>query len=74
VENLQSIEWALRSLPIRMRRMVGLRFFEDLTQERIADELGISQMHVSRLLRQAYASMREALLAADQETADRTFS
>jgi RNA polymerase sigma-B factor len=67
VENHESIEWALRGLPVRMRRMVRLRFYADLTQDRIADELGISQMHVSRLLRQAYATMYDALVSADSD-------
>lgn len=59
-------EWAefephLRALPERERRILMLRFFGDWTQSRIAEELGISQMHVSRLLSQTLARLREAL-------------
>lgn len=62
-------EWAecvphLRSLPERERRLIELRFFKDRTQSEIAQELGISQMHVSRLLSQTIDSLREALGAA----------
>ena len=48
---------ALRGLPARERMIVLLRFREDLTQAEIADRLGISQMHVSRLLRRALESL-----------------
>ena len=43
----------------------GLRFYHDMTQAEIAAELGISQMHVSRLLRSALASLR-AVMEAEQ--------
>jgi RNA polymerase sigma-B factor len=42
----------------RERRIVELRFFDGLTQSQIAAEIGISQMHVSRLLRRALETMR----------------
>jgi RNA polymerase sigma-B factor len=51
----------MRQLPVRERRIVALRFFADRTQSEIAAELGISQMHVSRLLRRALLSLREKL-------------
>jgi RNA polymerase sigma-B factor len=51
---------AFRALPERERRIVELRFFEDLTQSEIAAEVGISQMHVSRLLRRALDSLHGA--------------
>ena len=38
-------------LPKRERQIVYLRFFDDLTQSEIADKVGVSQVHVSRLLR-----------------------
>jgi RNA polymerase sigma-B factor len=50
VENRVAVEVMLQVLPERERRIVYLRFFEGLTQSEIADEVGISQMHVSRLL------------------------
>jgi RNA polymerase sigma-B factor len=40
----------LERLPVRERRIVYLRYFEGMTQGEIADKIGISQMHVSRLL------------------------
>ncbi|MEP6892359.1 MAG: SigB/SigF/SigG family RNA polymerase sigma factor [Gaiellaceae bacterium] len=51
----------LDALEARERRIVELRFFQELTQSQIAAELGISQMHVSRLLRQALQTMRGQL-------------
>ena len=43
----------LASLPERERRIVWLRFYEDRSQSEIAEEVGMSQVHVSRLLRKA---------------------
>ena len=52
------IESAIGELPERKRRILHLRFNEDLTQSDIADRVGISQMHVSRLLRAAIDELR----------------
>ncbi len=52
---------ALRALGERERQIVLLRFFGGLTQREIAERVGISQMHVSRLLRRALERMGEAL-------------
>jgi RNA polymerase sigma-B factor len=51
----------LELLPEREREIVRLRFYEDLTQAEIADLLGISQMHVSRLLAKALGRLRTVL-------------
>ena len=51
----------LDQLPLRERRMLYLRFFKGMTQSEIADKLGISQMHVSRLLAKTLATLREGL-------------
>jgi RNA polymerase sigma-B factor len=51
----------LHTLPPRERRIVALRYFDDLTQSEIAERLGISQMHVSRLLRAALDALRREL-------------
>ena len=48
----------LRALPARARRVLHLRFVEDRTQQEIADELGLSQMHVSRLLSRYLSELR----------------
>ena len=55
------IERLLEDLPERERTIVRLRFFEDMTQTEIADEIGISQMHVSRLLARTLVQLRDRL-------------
>jgi RNA polymerase sigma-B factor len=50
----------LRELPERERRILYLRFFKDMTQTEIAEAIGISQMHVSRLLTRSLAKLRDA--------------
>jgi RNA polymerase sigma-B factor len=60
-ENVESgalVSVGLAALDTRERRIVELRFFEEMTQSQIAAEIGISQMHVSRLLRTALGKMR----------------
>jgi RNA polymerase sigma-B factor len=52
---------AVAALPERDRRILHLRFFAELTQEQIAEQIGISQMHVSRLLSRTLAALRETL-------------
>jgi RNA polymerase sigma-B factor len=49
----------LARLPPRERRIVFLRFFEEMTQSEIADLVGVSQVHVSRLLRSSLARLRD---------------
>ena len=49
---------ALDELPVRDRQILLLRFFGDKTQTQIADEMGVSQMHVSRLLSRSLAVLR----------------
>ena len=53
----------LLRLPARERQMLAMRFYGNRTQADIAAELGISQMHVSRLLSRALAWLREAMLS-----------
>ena len=55
------IECGLRALPRRQRRIVHLHYFGNLSQRRIATELGLSQVHVSRLLRDSLGRMREEI-------------
>ena len=52
------LETGLRTLARRERRIVQLRFFGGLSQRRIAAELGLSQVHVSRLLRESLGKLR----------------
>ena len=51
----------LGRLPERERQIVYLRFFDDLTQSEIADQVGVSQVHVSRLLRSTLDDLRQQL-------------
>jgi RNA polymerase sigma-B factor len=62
VVDRESVKQGLRRLPERERAILYMRFFEDMTQNRIADRLGISQMHVSRLISRSCARVREEAL------------
>ncbi|WP_306187511.1 MULTISPECIES: SigB/SigF/SigG family RNA polymerase sigma factor [unclassified Streptomyces] len=63
VVDRESAKEGLRRLPERERAILYMRFFEDMTQSRIADRLGISQMHVSRLISRSCARVRAEVLA-----------
>ncbi|MFD9445421.1 SigB/SigF/SigG family RNA polymerase sigma factor [Streptomyces sp. NPDC060006] len=65
VVNREALRPLLRALPERDRQILYMRFFCEMTQSRIGEKLGISQMHVSRLLTRTCARLR------DQMTADR---
>ncbi|MFF4272165.1 SigB/SigF/SigG family RNA polymerase sigma factor [Streptomyces sp. NPDC001536] len=62
VVDRESAKAGLRRLPERDRAILYMRFFEDMTQSRIADQLGISQMHVSRLISRSCARVRAEAL------------
>ncbi len=64
-ENRLLIADLLTSLPKREQLMLRLRFYEGMTQSQIADRLGISQMHVSRLLAKSLGLLRERVEHAD---------
>jgi RNA polymerase sigma-B factor len=57
-ESAVQVDRLLAELPDRERRVLELRFREDLMQREIADRLGISQMQVSRLIARSLASLR----------------
>jgi RNA polymerase sigma-B factor len=61
VEIRESIRPLIESLPVRERQILLLRFFRQMTQSQIAAEVGISQMHVSRLLTRTLADLRESI-------------
>ncbi|MGK2879541.1 MAG: RNA polymerase sigma factor SigF [Mycobacterium sp.] len=61
IENRESLRPLLEALPERERTVVVLRFFESMTQTQIAERVGVSQMHVSRLLAKALARLRDEL-------------
>jgi RNA polymerase sigma-B factor len=63
VDDKLTVSELLLRLPARERRMLAMRFYGNRTQAEIAAELGISQMHVSRLLSRALAWLREAMLS-----------
>ncbi|TML37110.1 MAG: SigB/SigF/SigG family RNA polymerase sigma factor [Actinobacteria bacterium] len=56
-----SLEPALAALPDREREILRMRFEDGLTQTQIAERVGISQMHVSRLIRRSLERMRSQL-------------
>jgi len=62
VEYRESLKPLLEKLPPREKRILLLRFFGNQTQSQIAAELGISQMHVSRLLARTLSQLRTGLL------------
>ncbi|HZD71068.1 MAG TPA: RNA polymerase sigma factor SigF [Actinomycetes bacterium] len=72
-ETLETLEYRaalgpiIAELPERERRILYLRFFRGMTQSQIADRLGISQMHVSRLLSRTLVMLRERLLRDDAD-------
>jgi RNA polymerase sigma-B factor len=61
IENREALRPLLEALPERERTVLLLRFFESLTQTQIAERVGISQMHVSRLLAKSLARLRDQL-------------
>ena len=63
IENREDLAPLLAELPERERRILLLRFFGDQTQTEIAAQVGISQMHVSRLLSRILADLRRQLAA-----------
>ena len=67
VEDGSLVPAGLDALDERERQIVELRFFEEMTQSQIASEIGVSQMHVSRLLRRSLATMRGRIEEARDE-------
>jgi RNA polymerase sigma-B factor len=60
IERTLAVDSALESLDAREREILRLRFQEELTQAAIGERVGLSQMHVSRLIRQALETLRAA--------------
>jgi RNA polymerase sigma-B factor len=61
IEDREALRPLLEALPERERTVLVLRFFESMTQTQIAERVGISQMHVSRLLAKSLARLRDQL-------------
>ncbi len=68
-ENSHIIEELMRQLPEREREIVRLRFYDELSQIEIAEKVGVSQMHVSRLLKRSFEQMRAWATEAQDELA-----
>jgi RNA polymerase sigma-B factor len=68
-EDAMTIEHLLDGLPAREREIIRLRFEEDLTQAEIGERVGLSQMHVSRILRAVLRDLHEAAGAERPEPA-----
>lgn len=65
VEDFHSLAPLIERLPERDRRLLQMRFGEEMTQAQIGEEMGYSQMHVSRLLSRTIAKLRKGLLAQE---------
>jgi RNA polymerase sigma-B factor len=63
VEYRESLKPLLSQLDDREKRILQMRFFDNLSQSQIATELGISQMHVSRILNKVLTHLREGLIS-----------
>ena len=59
ITDRESVKPVLQSLPVREQRILYLRFFAAKTQRQIADTIGVSQMHVSRILERTLREIRE---------------
>jgi RNA polymerase sigma-B factor len=70
VLDIEAVWQHLPQLPARQRRLLMMRFYGNMSQAQIGEALGISQMHVSRLLNQALAYLREQLLSPGELTGD----
>ena len=60
----------MRSITPREREVLRLRFAEDLTQAEIGERIGVSQMQVSRIIRQSVARLRAYATARQRPPAD----
>jgi RNA polymerase sigma-B factor len=63
IVNREALRPLLRALPERERQILYMRFFCEMTQNRIALQLGLSQMHVSRLISRTCARLRDQVMA-----------
>ena len=65
IENMESLKPLIAELSERERTILSLRFVAELTQSQIGEQLGVSQMHVSRLLSRALGKLRASLLVEE---------
>jgi RNA polymerase sigma-B factor len=69
VEDRETLHPALARLPEREASIVMMRFFGNMTQTQIADRIGVSQMHVSRLLATSLATLRASIVDGEESEA-----
>jgi RNA polymerase sigma-B factor len=74
VENRTALRALLARLPVREQRILAMRFEQDMSQTQIAAAIGLSQMHVSRLLLKSLAQLHEALITEPRPSNGRTTS
>ena len=65
IEDRETLKPLLDSLPERERHILLMRFFGNMTQEQIAGRMGVSQMHISRLLSRTLTWLRQEMLAEE---------
>jgi RNA polymerase sigma-B factor len=65
IDDREALRPLLAKLTARERTILALRFFHQLTQTEIAEHVGISQMHVSRLLRRTLDFLHEHMASLD---------
>jgi RNA polymerase sigma-B factor len=65
LEAYGDLDQAIESLEPRERAIIVRRFFNDMSQAEVAKQLNISQMHVSRVLRQILASLQERMASSE---------
>ncbi|MEU8794291.1 sigma-70 family RNA polymerase sigma factor, partial [Streptomyces sp. NPDC048643] len=65
VEDFNALAPLIAQLDDRERRIIHMRFVDELTQAQIGEHLGVSQMHVSRLLNRTLAKLREGMLTTN---------
>ncbi len=65
VPDRHTLRHLLADIPERERHILALRFFDNLTQSEIAERIGVSQMHISRLLTRTLTNLRTRLLTED---------
>ncbi|GLW90776.1 SigB/SigF/SigG family RNA polymerase sigma factor [Actinokineospora globicatena] len=66
IEDHESLRPLIERLPERERRILLLRFFKNMTQTQIAEKIGVSQMHVSRLLTRTLETLRAGLVTDER--------
>jgi RNA polymerase sigma-B factor len=69
VDNRETLRVLLAALPARERRAIRMRFYADMTESQIASDIGVSQMHVSRLLTRSLTRLHAGMLTDAGTTA-----